>query len=210
MKDQNKSVFDERAAYWDEEPRRLKLASDVANAIIREINPTNEMDALEYGCGSGLVTLIVQPFLKSITAVDSSSGMLDVLKAKVEKSGIKNIKPLFVDFEEGGKVDGNFNLIFSSMTLHHIKEPVQLLKQFYDLLLPDGCIAIADLDKEDGTYHSNNTGVHHFGFDRAYLKELFIQAGFKEIRYVTATTVVKETEEIGKRDFPVFLIIGRK
>ncbi len=210
MKDQNESVFDERAAYWDEEPRRVKLANDVANAIIREINPTNDMDALEYGCGSGLVTLRIQPFVKSITGVDSSKGMLDVLKAKVEKSGIKNIQTRFVDFEQGGKVEGSFNLIFSSMTLHHIKEPAQLLKQFYDLLLPGGYLGIADLDKEDGTYHSNNTGVHHFGFDRAYLKGLFKQVGFKEVRDVTATTVVKGTEEKGKRDFPIFLIIGKK
>ena len=210
MEDHNKSVFDERAADWDEEPRRVKLANEVADAIIREINPGKDMNALEYGCGSGLVTLRIQPFIKSITGVDSSKGMLDVLKTKVEKAGIKNIKTLFVDFEQGGKVEGNFNLIFSSMTLHHINEPAQLLKQFYNLLLPGGFLGIADLDKEDGTYHSNNASVHHFGFDRDYLKGLFRQAGFKEVRDVTATTVVKEIAEKGKRNFPIFLITGKK
>lgn len=210
MKDPNKTDFDEKAATWDEDPQRVKLTNDVADAIISEMKPTRKMDALDYGCGSGLITLRIQPHIKSITGIDSSKVMLEVIQAKVEKQGLKNVRIQFVDFEQGGKAEGMFHLIVSSMTLHHVNEPALLLKQLYDLLLPGGYLGIADLDKEDGSFHNDNTGVLHFGFERAYLKGLFEQTGLREVRSITAATVVKEIEGKGRLEFPVFLIIGRK
>jgi len=105
MKDQHKTNFDEKAATWDENPLRVMLAHDVADAIIREIKPTRDMDALEYGCGTGLVTLRLQPFVKSITGVDSSQGMLEIIKEKVKNQGLQNVRTQLVDFEQSGKVD---------------------------------------------------------------------------------------------------------
>lgn len=210
MENKNKTDFDQKAAAWDENPMRVKLAYDVADAIIREIRPTQDMDALDYGCGTGLVTLRLQPFVKSITGADSSKRMLEVLLGKVKNQGLKNVHTQFVDFEQGGKVEGKFHLVASSMTLHHVRDPDGLLKQLYDLLAPEGYLGIADLDKEDGAFHDDNTGVLHLGFERADLKGLLEKAGFREIRDITAATVVKETGDKVRREFPVFLIVARK
>lgn len=210
MNNQNRSNFDEKAATWDEGPQQVKLANEVADTIISEIKLTRKMDVLDYGCGSGLVTLRIQPHIKSIIGIDSSKGMLEVIQAKVKKLGLKNVRSEFADFEQGGKVEGRFHLIVSSMTLHHVNKPILLLEQLYGLLLPGGYLGIADLDKEDGSFHTDNTGVVHFGFERAYLKKIFVQVGLREVRDVTAATIVKEIEGKGMRKFPVFLIIGRK
>ena len=210
MKDQNKTNFDERAATWDENPLRVTLAHDVTGAIIREIKPTRDMDALEYGCGTGLVTLRLQPFVKTITGVDSSQGMLEVIKEKVKNQGLQNIRTQLVDFEQNGEVEGKFHLVISCMTLHHLREPGVLFRPLYDLLLPGGCLGIADLDKEDGLFHDDNTGVFHFGFDRAYVKRLLEKTGFRDLSDITAATVVKNIAGKGERKFLVFLIIGRK
>lgn len=210
MGNENKTDFDQKAAAWDENPMRVKLANDVADAIIREIMPTQDMDALDYGCGTGLVTLRLQPFVKSITGVDSSKGMLEVIEGKLKNQGLSNVHTQFVDFEQGGKVEGKFHLVVSSMTLHHVQEPAVFLKQLYDLLTPEGYLGIADLDKEDGTFHDDNKGVLHFGFERVHLKGLLEKTGFRDLRDVTATTVVKGTGDKERREFPVFLIIGRK
>jgi ubiquinone/menaquinone biosynthesis C-methylase UbiE len=210
MVNENKTDFDQMAADWDSNPMRVKLANDVADAIIRELAPTHDMDALDYGCGTGLVTLRLEPFVRNVTGADSSSGMLEVIKRKVKDRGLRNVHTQFVDFEHDGKVEGKFHLAVSSMTLHHVQEPAVFLKQMYDLLTPGGIIGVADLDKEDGAFHDDNKGVHHFGFERAGLKALFEKAGFRDIRDVTATTVVKGAEGKAKREYPVFLIIGRK
>jgi 2-polyprenyl-3-methyl-5-hydroxy-6-metoxy-1,4-benzoquinol methylase len=205
-----KTDFDKKAATWDEDPFKVNLANDVADAIVKELNPVQNMDVLDYGCGSGLVTLRLQPLVKSITAMDSSKKMLEVLQAKVEKRGLANVHTQLIDLEQGAKVKASFHMVVTSMTLHHVQEPVFFFDQLYNLLLPGGLIAIADLDKEDGSFHHDNTGVLHFGFDRTYLKDILGRAGFREVRDITAATVTRTVSEKGPLDFTVFLIIGRK
>jgi len=211
MKPEEKRDFDKEAAAWDENPGRVKLANDVADAIIREAQPTSAMDALDYGCGTGLVTLRLQPLVRTIVGADSSSGMLGMLQSKTAKQQLTNVETRLVDFEHGGTIAaGKFHLIVSSMTLHHVQDTALLFKQWYELLLPGGVLAVADLDTEDGSFHGDNTGVRHLGFDRQYLRGLLMNAGFCDLRDTTAATMVREVATGGSRSFPVFLLIARK
>lgn len=210
MKAEEKKDFDKEAAAWDANPGRVKLANDVADAIIREVQPTSAMDALDYGCGTGLVTLRLQPLVRTIVGADSSSGMLGMLQSKTKKQQLANVETRLVDFEHGGTIAGKFHLIVSSMTLHHVQDTALLVKQWYELLLPGGVLAVADLDTEDGAFHGDNTGVRHLGFDRQQLGGLLRNAGFSAVRDATAATMVREVAEGGSRSFPIFLIIARK
>ncbi len=209
MAEQRKD-FDIEAAQWDANPGRVKLADDVADAIVREAAPSRDMDVLDYGCGTGLVTLRLQPKVRTITGADSSQGMLGVLQGKVRSRGLTNVQTRLVDFEKGGRVEGAYHLIVSSMTMHHVKDTAGLFRRWYDLLLPGGLLAAADLDTEDGSFHGNNTGVFHFGFDRDDLKKLLHQSGFHDVRVVTASTMTRDAAGGGQREYPVFLIVGRK
>ncbi len=73
-----------------------------------------------------------------------------------------------------------------------------------------GYLCIADLDTEDGSFHADNTGVLHFGFDRKELKELLGKTGFGEVNDTNAATIAKPVEGRGEKEFTVFLLIGRK
>jgi SAM-dependent methyltransferase len=210
LKAEERKAFDKEAAQWDEDPGRAKLANDVADAIIREASLSRDMDVMDFGCGTGLVTLRLQPLVRTITGADRSKGMLGVLESKVGSQGLSNVRTQFVDFEKGCPVEGRFHLIISSMTLHHVQDTAILFKQWHDLLLPGGLLCAADLDTEDGSFHVNNTGVFHLGFDRERLKTLLINTGFHEVRAVTATTMMRNVAGGGMREFPVFLIVGRK
>jgi 2-polyprenyl-3-methyl-5-hydroxy-6-metoxy-1,4-benzoquinol methylase len=202
--------FDIEAAQWDANPGRVKLANEVADAIIREAAPSRDMDVLDYGCGTGLVTLRLQQMVRTITGADSSQGMLGVLREKVRSRGLTNVQTCLADFEKGGRVEGAYHLVVSSMTMHHVKDTAGLFGRWYDLLLPGGLLAAADLDSEDGSFHGNNTGVFHLGFDRDGLRKLLQQSGFHDVRVVTASTMVRDTAGGGKREYPVFLIVARK
>lgn len=210
MKSDKLRDFDKEAAQWDENPLRVKLANDVAASIIREAAPSRDMDVLDFGCGTGLVTLRLQPLVRTITCADSSQGMLNVLEEKIKTQGIPNIKTQFVDFEKGGHIVGKFHLVVSSMTLHHVPDTALVLRQWRDLLLPGGILCFADLDAEDGSFHPDNTGVFHFGFDRGKLKDLLGNIGFSHVRDTAAATIFREIEGKEKREFPVFLIIGKR
>jgi 2-polyprenyl-3-methyl-5-hydroxy-6-metoxy-1,4-benzoquinol methylase len=210
MQQEEKKDFDKDAARWDANPGIVKLAHDVADAMIREVMPAKDQDALDFGCGTGLVTLKFQPLVRNITGVDSSRGMLDILASKVRGQGLANVRTQLVDLEQGGKVEGRYHLIVSSMTLHHVPDPAALIAQLAGALLPGGTLAVADLDAEDGSFHSDNAGVRHLGFDRPRIKALFEQAGLSGVRAVTAAVVAKEIEGKGRREFPVFLMMGKK
>jgi ubiquinone/menaquinone biosynthesis C-methylase UbiE len=210
LKTDEKRDFDKEAAAWDENPGRVKLANEVADAIIREVRPSAAMDVLDYGCGTGLVTLRLQPLVRTIVGADSSSGMLGMLESKAKRQHLANVQTRLVDFEQGETLSGKFNLVVSSMTLHHVQDTALLFKQWYELLLPGGVLAVADLDTEDGSFHGDNTGVRHLGFDRISLGGILRSAGFSSIRDTTAATMVREVAGGGSRSFPVFLLIAGK
>ena len=210
MQPAEKKDFNKEAAQWDANPGRVKLANEVADAIIREAAPANNMEALDFGCGTGLVTLRLQPLVRTIIGADSSPGMLGVLEGKIRTQGLKNVETRLVDFDKGDLIEGRFNLLVSSMTLHHVPDTARLFKQWHDLLLPGGLLCFADLDAEDGSFHGDNTGVFHLGFDRDHLNKLLLAAGFRDIRGTTATTMLRDVAGKGEKAFPVFLIVARK
>jgi 2-polyprenyl-3-methyl-5-hydroxy-6-metoxy-1,4-benzoquinol methylase len=210
MEQEVRKDFDKEAAQWDANPGRVKLASDVAAAIIREIHPSGDMKVLDFGCGTGLLTLKLRPLVKAITGADSSQGMLGMLRHKIETQGLANVHTQFVDFEKGEHVAGGYDLIVSSMVAHHVPDTLALFKEWFSLLLPGGQLCFADLDTEDGAFHGDNTGVFHLGFDRNELRQLLQQAGFRDIRDTTATFMSKEVEGQGVREFSIFLISATK
>jgi 2-polyprenyl-3-methyl-5-hydroxy-6-metoxy-1,4-benzoquinol methylase len=205
-----KKDFDKEADHWEEDPDRAKLAGDIAAAMTKEVPLTPDMDVLDYGCGTGLLTLLLQPHIRTVTGIDSSQGMIDVLNAKIRKYSLINVKTKFLDLEEGGPLEEMFHLITCSMTMHHVRNPAILIGRFYKCLHEKGYLCIADLDPEEGKFHGNNRGVFHFGFHRSALERDFIGAGFKNIRTTTAATVMKPVDHDGMGAFTIFLITGQK
>jgi ubiquinone/menaquinone biosynthesis C-methylase UbiE len=196
--------FDASAKGWDEVPGRRERANAVADAIRGQVGLTPEMSALEYGCGTGLLSFALQPYLGRITLADSSAGMLEVLREKIAASEVKNMTPLQLDLEVDPLPSQRFHLIYSLMTLHHIPNTANILEKFQALLEAGGILCIADLDKEDGSFHEHDHGEHH-GFDRNELMGSMTQAGFNKIHFTTPYTMQK-----GPRVYPLFLAIGEK
>jgi len=202
--------FDLAAEHWDERPQRVQLAQDIADALLRRIPAPTSLDVLDFGCGTGLLTLQLQPLVHSITGVDSSEGMLKVLDNKIINLKLANTRTVQCNIERGDAMPGKYDLIVSSMTLHHVRKIEPLLIQFYSVLASGGRICIADLDREDGRFHDENTGVFHFGFDRDQLRQMVLDAGFSQVEISTATTIIKPESQQNKREFTVFLLTAVK
>jgi cyclopropane fatty-acyl-phospholipid synthase-like methyltransferase len=197
--------FDQLAASWDTDASRIRLAEAVADAITRQVEMTPEMKVLDFGCGTGLVTLALRPRVGTVTGADTSAGMLGVLEGKVREQGLGGVKTLLLRLDDGYALPGDYDLIVSSMTLHHVADTERLFARFREHLRPGGWLAIADLDREDGTFHdADTTDVFHQGFDRANLRAMLADLGFEDL--VDTTAFVRRRNE---REYPVFLISGR-
>jgi 2-polyprenyl-3-methyl-5-hydroxy-6-metoxy-1,4-benzoquinol methylase len=205
-----KKDFDKEAASWDENPGRVKLANDIAHTISKQIVLTPEMDVMDFGCGTGLFTIQLQPLVRSITGIDSSQSMLDIFNMKIAKMNLSQVNTRLVDLDNGDTLAGNYDLVLSNMTLHHIKEIAPLFEQFHKVTAPAGYLCVTDLDLDDGKFHDDNTGVFHFGFGRAAMRKFFADAGFDNVRDTDAAQVEKPDINGEMRRFSVFLTIGQK
>lgn len=201
--------FDERAKDWDSDPKKVERARSVANAIRNAIPLTPKMTALEYGCGTGLLSFAFQSDLGQITLADTSQGMLDVLSEKIVAAGVTNMHPARLDLSTDPLPAERFDLTYSLMTLHHIEDAKGILKKFHTLLEPSGILCIADLDKEDGSFHTDGTTDVHLGFERIELQRWVEEAGFEDVKFSTAFEIKKKIDDIEKT-FPVFLLTARK
>lgn len=200
--------FDKASAKWDEEPRRVKLSEELAAAVAAEVGLGPDKDVLDYGCGTGLVTLLLQPLVRSVTGADTSRGMLDVLREKTRKLGLPDVETVLLEPDAGESIPGPYHLVVSCMTLHHIADVESLLRDFRRILRPGGVLAIADLDAEDGSFHGDTIPAAHQGFERREMREMLKEAGFGEVRDLTAAYIDKDSGG-GKRTYPVFLMIAR-
>lgn len=205
--------FDSKAAEWDASAVRAALADAVSRAIVAHMPVSPPARALEFGCGTGLVTLMVAPHCGTLVAADTSRGMLDVLGEKIAVAGIANVSPLLLDLsapDAAKQLDGSFDFVFSSMVLHHIPETAPFLGQLNAHMNPGATLAIADLDAEDGLFHDDATEKVHFGFDRSVLTGMLQQAGFVNISFITAHVIQKKNRSGSMASYQVFLATATK
>ncbi len=161
------------------------------------------MVLMDFGAGTGLLSYFVAPKVDTIVAVDNSPSMLEQFR---EKSSEFDCKTEIIQKDLSREtIEREFDGIISSMTAHHLEDIPALFSKFYTMTKRGGFIAIADLDSEDGTFHSDDTGVHHHGFDRDILRDMVEGAGFGNIKFDTVSTINKP-----HRDFTVFLMTAVK
>ena len=196
-------LFNEKANDWDVNEMVMALSSAVGAAVLEQLDLNDQMHVLDFGAGTGLISSHVAPLVKKITAVDTSQAMLDKLTAKPELHG--KVEAVCQDITVD-PLEVKFDLIMSAMAMHHVEDTDKLIQRFAEHLKSGAMVALADLDKEDGSFHPADTqGVFHSGFERDQIQRLLETHGFDNIRFVTAHTVHKED-----RVYPIFLVIATK
>ena len=198
--------FNAKAKDWDNDPGKVERAKVFAAEIVNYIQPDNTMKALEFGCGTGLLSFHLKDFFNSVTLVDTSENMLDVLQEKIDRENLTNFKPVLIDLLNDKLNDSDFDLIYTLMTMHHIIDLDKILTKFSALLKTGGYLCIADLVKEDGSFHSNVADFNgHNGFDKNELTKILDKNGFEVIFYKICYEIEKDN-----RKYPLFLMIGKK
>ncbi len=200
--------FDDYAEKWDTD-RRINRAKIISEEIANSIDINKKYSVMEFGCGTGLISFNLVEKFENITLIDSSKGMIDVVKEKIEKYEVDNMKPYAIDlFNE--EIMEKFDLIYTSMVLHHIQDISGLLNKFYTLLNDCGQVIIVDLDKEDGSFHKNEPGFNgHNGFDQEELKKIFLEVGFKDAESTTFFYDEKKIEDKNVK-YSLFIMKAQK
>lgn len=200
--------FDRSADQWDADPVKLARAEAVAGAIRQAVPLSPELRAMEYGCGTGLVSFALRGSLGHITLADVSPGMLAVVARKLAAAPGPDMSPVQLDLLVDALPDSRFGLIYSLMTFHHIDDIDTVLERCHALLLPGGHLCVADLDAEDGSFHGPDFDGHK-GFEREDLARRARRAGFAELDFQTVFHM-RRPDSAGQQDFPLFFMCARK
>lgn len=204
--------FNKEAIFWDK-PQRVKRTQEIVCSVLKEIPLSSSTRVVDFGCGTGLLSIGVCEKAESVTGIDTSEKMIEIFNQKILNQNLKNIKTLHISgFEAKDIPDISCDVVMSAMTMHHICSDniKSYVKKFFDMITPGGYIAVADLDEENGKFHSDNEGVFHFGFSRKHFKNFLAVAGFENIKDVTASEIIKPDSVGGTNKFTVFLITGQK
>lgn len=199
------SSFDERAATWDDEAK-TERARVVAEAVRRAVAPTGSTRVLEYGAGTGLVSQALVDSAGPLTLADPSSGMRDVMHAKVASGALPATARVWdLDLSADGLPDERFDLIVTVMTLHHIPDLAPVLDGFARLLDDGGHLCVVDLVQEDGSFHAGREFHGHHGFDTADLSARLTSSGFTDVRVEHVHDVLKDGTA-----YPLFLAVATR
>jgi SAM-dependent methyltransferase len=200
------STFDEKAATWDDDPTKVERARVFAQAIQQVVPAAETTRLLEYGAGTGLLSEELIGHVGSITLVDPSAGMREVMAAKVDDGRLPADSRIWdLDLAVDPVPDDRFDLVASLMTLHHVSDVQRVLAAFSGLLAEGGHLCVVDLVEEDGSFHDEEF-VGHNGFDTSSLAERVREAGFTDVE------VREDLHHVEKngRNYPLFLLTATK
>lgn len=196
--------FNQAARQWDSNNIHVQRSQAIAENLLNRVQLQPSMKALEFGAGTGILSFMLADRLGSITMMDSASEMVAVMQEKVSVAGDTNLKPVLFDMTEQVYDADTFDLVFSQMALHHVPDTQAIIARFHALLNQDGCLAIADLYTEDGSFHGDGFDGHN-GFDVQDLEGQMRKAGFRSVQTETCFTMQK-----GGSSYPIFLMIACK
>jgi ubiquinone/menaquinone biosynthesis C-methylase UbiE len=205
------AYFNEKAKEWDNDPNKVERAYILASEIKDFLKPDKSMKAFELGCGTGLLGFFLKDSFGSIMLADSSDGMINVLKERIKNEHIENLQPVLMNLLTDDAGQETFDVIFTLMTLHHIIDLDTILFKFSKMLRHNGYLCIADLEREDGSFHENMSDFEgHYGFKKRELEKLLSRYGFRMCLYKNFYRIEKTMKSGDKKVFPLFMLIAQK
>ncbi|MCW8885888.1 MAG: class I SAM-dependent methyltransferase [Motiliproteus sp.] len=195
----SRDFFKHKADSYEQVDHRVANVENIARSILNRIDFKADMKIMDFGSGTGLLLEKIAPSVSHISAVDISTSMNQQLAKKRNTLGCE-LEILEMDLTTS-ILDRKFDGIISSMTLHHVEDIPAIFERFHTMLNGNGFLALADLETEDGSFHTEDTGVFHFGFDPEQLAKIVISAGFSNVEVTPVSTVHKP-----QKDYPVLLL----
>lgn len=165
-------------------------------------------DVLECACGTGLLTAVIAPRCKRLTATDFSAAMLRRAKKKCAKFG--NVQLAQADILHLDYPDESFDAVVAANVIHLLDEPLQALRELDRVCRPGGRLIIPTyMNRTDkGTTNRVSGAIGRAGadFKREFTLEsyqaFFAAAGYTDARYTLcegripcAVAVLQKREE---------------
>jgi len=141
--------FGSMAESYDSLIHRAVPRYDEMIARLLDYLPDDPRRGLELGCGTGNLSLrLAKTFPRAeLTLVDGSAEMVSLVRSRIDESRIdSNSRVAYVEarFEALDLPAGSFDLVVSSISLHHVDDKVALYRRIRGLIPAGGRFCFAD------------------------------------------------------------------
>ena len=186
--------------FWDKAAWIYDVFANVINrkankalcaAVAEFIRPEDEV--LECACGTGLLTGVMAPRCRTLTATDFSKEMLKRAERKYGK--YPNIKFEQADITRLGYPDASFDVVVAANVIHLLDEPYAALRELDRVCRPGGRLIIPTYmnrtEKGKTNSVSGAIGKASADFKREFTlesyKQFFADAGHTDADYTLCT-----------------------
>jgi len=141
--------FGAMSASYDSLIRRsVPRYDEMLNRLVDYL-PANPARVLELGCGTGNLSLRLSAKFPNATfsSVDGSAEMVSLTRSRLEGAAAavaRRAEFITSKFENLSLPTASFDLVVSSISLHHVEDKETLYQSVHALLRPGGCICFAD------------------------------------------------------------------
>lgn len=192
----------------EDEDIRVKRAHAVSIEIESYIGH-GPLEVMEFGCKTGLISLNLKNKISEGLLVDSSAENIKELEQKLRDRHLSHLQTYTGDILESD-IDRQFDVIYSSMVMHHIKDFKAVIKKLVSYLKNNGKLIIVDLLPDSGEFHRHHLEFDgHHGFTINEMVAALKEAGLKE---VTGRKFYSSYKPIENKNHPysLFSVIGMK
>ncbi|MBA3768237.1 MAG: class I SAM-dependent methyltransferase [Acidobacteria bacterium] len=143
------AYFGSMAESYDSLIRRAVPRYDEMLVRLVDYLPRSASNIMELGCGTGNLSLALAERYPeaSLTFLDAAPEMLATTSARLERAYPSSVgRTRFVEsvFEKIDSRLGTFDLVTSSISLHHVADKESLYKNIYALVEPGGTFRFSD------------------------------------------------------------------
>lgn len=182
---------------------RVQIAKVSSDTIKEYLVDTKSKDAIDFGCGTGLVGMNLLNEFRSTLFLDTSQNMLNIIDQKISDSNALNASTMCFDLETSTQTNIRADYIFMAQVLLHIQDFESVLSKLYDILNIGGHLLIIDFNKNDQVV----SDMVHNGFDQEELKEIISKIGYKDIQ---SKTFYAGSKLFMGQDASLFILVAKK
>ncbi len=175
------AYFAERAADWDRIRAMHAPDAQVEAAILEMVGDGPLRALLDLGAGTGRMLELLAPHAARAVGVDLSLAMLNIARARIDQSGLRNVQLRQGDVYAAPVERDAYDLVVVHQVLHFLDDPGRALREAARTLRPGGRLLVVDFAAHEEEPLREHFAHRRLGFSGEEIVAFLGEAGLVDV-----------------------------